>query len=291
MSPEKLIPAYCLGMKARQELARSSQATAIGITSQGVFLKLSSGWVIFLTDALEPGPLTLTLDTPLSPWVVQGELAQVTDSSIHFPSCGVRIAWPQATSWSAPPPEHAPLQPSPRLLLMRQVIEFVGREDLSQPGGKAPSTGAGRLPLLPRLCRDPGVSPSQPPEQMAAALQPWLGFGPGLTPWGDDLIMGLLLTLRRWGSLCASQLDWQPLFSSMILAAYRTTTLLSANLIECACQGEASAGLLQALDGLVTGDPPPQACANVFKGWGSTSGRAALRGILLALDPGQELIS
>ena len=290
MSPKISISAVCLGTKAGQELARSSQAVVLGVTSQGVFLKLSSGWVIFLSGAAEPGPLTLILDAPLAPWVAQGELAQISAAWMDFPSCGRQVSWSQSPGWSTPPPAREPLAFSQRLQILRQVIQLLGVESLGEPEGKAPASGAGRIPRLLFFGLAGANAPIQIQEQMAAALQPLLGFGPGLTPWGDDLVLGLLLTLRRWGALCAPSVDWQPLFSCMTTAAYRTTTLLSANLIECACQGEAGASLVRALDGLVTGDPPPLACANIFEDWGSTSGRAVLRGMLLALDPHQELM-
>ena len=51
-------------------------------------------------------------------------------------------------------------------------------------------------------------------------------------------------------------------------AASQKTTLLSANLIACASQGQADERLISALDGMLTGNPAPEQCAAVYPSWG-----------------------
>lgn len=110
-----------------------------------------------------------------------------------------------------------------------------------------------------------------------------LGQGAGLTPSGDDVILGCLLAPSRWGRLISPTLDIQALSQELIAQAYRQTTLLSANLIECAAAGQADERLLLALDGIITGQPSTEECAVLLLGWGNSSGCDALAGMGLAI--------
>jgi len=110
-----------------------------------------------------------------------------------------------------------------------------------------------------------------------------LGQGTGLTPAGDDVILGCLLALSRWGHILSPYLDLQALQQPLISQAYRQTTLLSANLIECAASGQADERLLLALDGIFTGQPSTEQCAALLLGWGNSSGCDALVGMGIAI--------
>ncbi len=115
------------------------------------------------------------------------------------------------------------------------------------------------------------------------SLEALLGLGSGLTPSGDDIVLGLLLALNRWGDVLAPGLE-RPAFNRAVLAlAYARTTTLSANLIECASRGQADERLVTALDGLVTGVPGAESAAALLAGWGSSSGLDALCGMACIL--------
>jgi hypothetical protein len=76
------------------------------------------------------------------------------------------------------------------------------------------------------------------------------------------------------------------LVSALLPTAYQKTTTLSANLIDCAGNGQADERLLLAVDGMITGEPGPDACLEALINWGSSSDRDALVGMGLVL--GQE---
>ena len=97
------------------------------------------------------------------------------------------------------------------------------------------------------------------------------------------MILGCLLALSRWGRLISPSPDIHAPSQELIAQAYRQTTLLSANLIECAAAGQADERLLLALDGIFTGQPSAEECAEMLLNWGDTSGRAALTGMGLAI--------
>ncbi|MGE5221638.1 MAG: DUF2877 domain-containing protein [Omnitrophica WOR_2 bacterium] len=112
---------------------------------------------------------------------------------------------------------------------------------------------------------------------------PLLGMGDGLTPSGDDLIAGLLLALNRWSIDGSESEKLIFLNQGLILNAYRTTTTLSANLIECAASGAADEKIINGLDGIMAGKTAPADIASSFLNWGQHSGTDILSGIALAL--------
>lgn len=111
-----------------------------------------------------------------------------------------------------------------------------------------------------------------------------LGLGRGLTPTGDDILLGLLLALNRWRPLLAHGLDIGWLNRSILAQAYQRTTTISANLIECAARGQADERLVAALDGIMTGSPGPDETARLLSTWGSASGFDALCGMALGIS-------
>lgn len=97
-----------------------------------------------------------------------------------------------------------------------------------------------------------------------------LGRGPGLTPLGDDVLAGWLVTRAALGRPDA-------VLSAAVRRRLGVTTLLSATLLECAVQGEALpqlAAWLAAPDDTTTAD---------LLAVGATSGAGLLAGARLAL--------
>jgi hypothetical protein len=108
-----------------------------------------------------------------------------------------------------------------------------------------------------------------------------LGFGPGLTPSGDDVLAGFLVGSRTYGLVDGA------LTSAVLDAARTRTTDLSAALLRCACRGESIpqvSALLKALsgDGLHAGQLD-QALVELIR-VGHTSGLAMATGIVSAAN-------
>jgi len=285
------IPVRELGEVARQQLAQEGEAVVLGVTSRGAFIRLEAGWVIFLSTESFRGPLTLNVggEAPELQGLENGMPAQVTPAGLFFPHVGVMVDVRQAEVWQASLPPRAFL-PSPQR--NEQLIQVTWRALAGQPGSQlsaclplllgiesVPSDGENTT--LSLLCR---LQHSFIEHQIVAiteGLEALLGLGSGLTPSGDDLTAGCLLTLRRWGYVLAPGLDVQAIGDSLLPMAYRKTTTLAANLIECATLGQANERLILALDGMMTGQPDSQACAGYLAGWGNTSGLDALVGMAL----------
>jgi hypothetical protein len=101
-----------------------------------------------------------------------------------------------------------------------------------------------------------------------------VGRGPGLTPLGDDVLAGWLVTRVAAGAPDAAVAD-------AVRRHRGATTALSSTLLDCALRGEALPELRAWLTALGTAGEPPAAEALV--GVGATSGSGLLAGATLAL--------
>ena len=104
-----------------------------------------------------------------------------------------------------------------------------------------------------------------------------LGRGPGLTPVGDDVLAGMLVTLHGLGAPAAARLA-----AAVVPAAVHRTTAVSAALLWHAARGECIAELADLLTAARDGAPldgPLDALLRV----GHTSGAGLAHGVAAAL--------
>ncbi|WP_240810050.1 DUF2877 domain-containing protein [Actinomadura sp. WMMA1423] len=110
-----------------------------------------------------------------------------------------------------------------------------------------------------------------------------VGLGPGLTPSGDDILCGLLTSLRtvggavRRGESAVRLADW--LGAAVTADAGTRTTALAATLLHCAAAGNAGAEVTAVLR-CVAGHEPPQAAVRRLLAVGHTSGADLAHGVL-----------
>ena len=270
MHPISLIPSS-IGRIALSILAQTQEARVWGTTSRGLFLHLPPGWIVFLSAEPFRGPLTLNLCGRERPFefpparraVSPGMQAKLNSESLLFEELAVIIRLDAEAKWSPPPLPDAPAEQFER--------RFQRLEQLSVISHQLPSTS---FPL------------SATSYQLSATIYHLinnLGLGEGLTPAGDDVALGFLLAANRWRELLCPNLDLQPTNRAIQQAANAKTSTLSANLIDCAIQGQADERLILALDGIITGQPTLEECLSYLTGWGSSSGAWALQGMALAI--------
>ncbi|MEV0968042.1 DUF2877 domain-containing protein [Microtetraspora glauca] len=174
--------------------------------------------------------------------------------------------------------------------------------DPAPPLGAAdPARLARALPLLDDICvraqRQPGLDVTGAPGLLSAgcrsgslvdgimAAERLLGLGPGLTPSGDDMLCGLLVTLRHLGLAAAAPravwlADW--LAAAVTYDARARTTPISATLLHCAARGEASSEVLGVLRG-VAGQQPLDSAVHRLLRLGHTSGADLAWGVRTGL--------
>lgn len=283
-----------IGSIALGLLTHEQAASVIGVTSRGVFLHLASKWVIYLSNEAQRGPLTLNCigKGELLISITHGERAEISQGKINFPANGMVIDTRQAIPWQASALPNALLTPDERLEKLKLVAGLVhDRQPASLLAGLLPVvTGITRPTSAPLHALTPqieGMQSALAQYQLTAivsSLTGFFGLGSGLTPSGDDLVLGFLLALQRWGHALASEPEFVELTRQLLPLAYQKTTTLSANLIECASLGQADERLLLALDGIMTANPDPPTCAAALAAWGNTSGHDALVGMALVLQ-------
>jgi hypothetical protein len=122
-------------------------------------------------------------------------------------------------------------------------------------------------------------------EDELQAICSLVGVGAGLTPAGDDFLVGLIAGLK---ASSPHQADRRELISELvdgITARLQKTNDISASFLACAAKGQVSSSLMDVLTCISQGRR--SGCTNSFLQpvlkTGHTSGRAAMAGILLGL--------
>ncbi|HEX4884682.1 MAG TPA: DUF2877 domain-containing protein, partial [Casimicrobiaceae bacterium] len=119
-------------------------------------------------------------------------------------------------------------------------------------------------------------------EAAAAAGTAMLGLGRGLTPSGDDVLVGMLAVLHMPGS---PRHALAPIGARIAARAHERTHAISAAALHAAAGGRVRASIAALLDALATGTPARAAAALArLLSIGSSSGRDMLTGILAGFD-------
>jgi hypothetical protein len=120
-------------------------------------------------------------------------------------------------------------------------------------------------------------------ERPGPAVSRLLGRGPGLTPTGDDVLAGALVTLSALGSPLTAMLG-----HAVLAAAPDATTAVSAGLLRRAAAGECIPQLADVLSAVGDGGPDAAAgalprAAGALLAVGHCSGAGLLHGVLVAV--------
>jgi hypothetical protein len=291
------IEADSIGNLAFDSLSTDQGGSVLGLTSRGIFIKTENKWLVFLSFESFRGPLTINLtmsgDSILP--ISNGMSLRITARQIVFPDADLVISVQNPAVWQPKPPSAPPLPKSESRKRLISSANYI------LAGKKGTGLGA-LLPRLLNFSRQPDhhsqdisflqgkiihlqremISSSGLPT--FESLISLLGSGSGLTPSGDDLVCGVLLALNRWKDVVIDGQNLDRLNQQVVDAAYRKTTTLSANLIECATLGLADERLIEALDWLVSGKEQEPTQIVEMLDWGSSSGMDVFVGYVVALS-------
>ena len=268
-----------IGQKAFEVLSQSGEARVKGVTSRGVFLQTSSYWTLFLSGERFRGPLTINLPQGSGFFGkrYKSDYAQIKNGTLQFQD-GLSFSIQNVPVYITTILACRPNKES------RQALEMAVK-NLDDP-------------LFTRLIDRHAPQPSLQAEIKALDLvdrmnfgnwdgvteitQSLLGLGGGLTPEGDDFLIGLAFCLRQMHvEVLTPQLSaWA---AAMLEMADASTTMMSANLLTCAAEGQADERFYEAYKALCLGPRGTRAAINALLGWGNSSGRMALAGIVAAL--------
>jgi hypothetical protein len=112
-----------------------------------------------------------------------------------------------------------------------------------------------------------------------------VGCGPGLTPSGDDFLVGFLAAHQLCSSSLARDTRKRKWGLALVELARKQTTLISSELLACAVEGRFSEVLRQTCLALchVYGHLSPGNAVQRLLNWGSTSGTDTLVGLTIGL--------
>lgn len=117
--------------------------------------------------------------------------------------------------------------------------------------------------------------------QMAGCL---IGLGDGLTPAGDDFLVGFLVALWRVGARGHERAGFLTALSAAVKRAAAATTAISRSYLEAASDGDATERLLVLGDRIARGQAAEAAtAARAARSVGATSGAAGTFGFLLGI--------
>ena len=295
------IEARSIGSIAFDAQSIPQQGSVIGKTSRGVFIKSSSKWLVFISRESFRSPLTINLHgkDDLLQKISNKTPVHISPRGYIFPDADLEVCTQYAQVWRSQKPAIPPLPAAERQRRLedtsKRVMHRMNRGGLSS--------------LLPNLIEAPNKYPisTQDLTQIEAKileiqremnafnrlpnaenLSGLLGYGGGLTPSGDDFVIGFLLALNRWKEAISPTSNLKMLNQWLSAKAYEKTTTLSANLIECATFGLADERLINALDYLMAGNAQDSQSIEDLLSWGNSSGSDAYIGFVAAVSPSQK---
>ena len=289
---EAALAATLIGAAARRALAEGMRGTVIAAFRRSFYIDGGAGRLACLGPlGMGAGPLNiLVADMPQESPTVRARVSVVGDRlSVEgwrtADLAGARGWRPAAATWTDASLGQAALLlniaiagrlPSEGLA----PLIFAGRAD-DAVARKAQPAMAGLRAWLQRWLDDgQSVPSSSGSDAVSPDVAGLLGLGPGLTPSGDDVLGGLLVTLRSLGKTATA--DELAAFVDQH-AATRTNAISLAHLA-AAASGQGSAALHDALAAAAAGDKRRLAEAvTALAAIGHVSGWDALAGAALAL--------
>ncbi|HYG86752.1 MAG TPA: DUF2877 domain-containing protein [Azospirillum sp.] len=191
-----------------------------------------------MADGMDDGPNTLVVEVPnfQAIGVVAGDAA-ATDGALSIRG-KVTVALTHAAEWRMAPPVPACGHDTLRVRLTsaRAHIERYGSRGGMIPAPDGPAVSRVTSEMLQRAATQ--LLEALEHGDTAAALthaRRLIGLGPGLTPSGDDFLVGLMAALSAAGPLAP---PYQDFCASVVLMSKANTNAISHAAIKMAAQGK-----------------------------------------------------
>ena len=250
--------AILAGLGARHALARGGDGVVRASFPRACYLSLGDALIALVHPGVHPGPLYLVLDEP-PPAAGPDTPVEVLPDTLVIEGRNVEVAG--ARAWTGP-------LPSPREMRRGIPVAVEAAARLAEGSALAAHPFRHRAARARELLRA---------GDLLGAARLLAGFGPGLTPAGDDALAGLLLALRAAGGVVR-----EPALSGV--AAIETSTLGSA-FVAWAARGQALAPAHDLLGAAASGDVAGAAAAcHALAGVGETSGADFGLGLVWGLE-------
>jgi Protein of unknown function (DUF2877) len=217
-----------------------------------------------------------------------GMVVSASDASIQVAEAGIEVQFDMASRWS-------PRLGSSAAAADAATARWAGRTAATRTIAQARASAGGFGALLrDDVSHDPvgllGVArpmmaelvvalETGDPSLAAEVAARLIGLGPGLTPSGDDVLVGIEAALHALARPSAGFL------ASAMIDVEERTTALAATLLRHAAAGEFAERLHILLAALLGSDDETiPAAIHRAAAWGATSGSDCLLGVLIGLD-------
>jgi hypothetical protein len=267
------------GVIARDACRHGGHGEVAAVFERSSYLRMGEDFLCIGEPSIGNGPTTLIVAVRLAELgLQQGQRAFISNERIAIGDLLLDLG--QCETWRTPP---WPSLPSPAVLhatcagLARAATEsphhslaYVVFASADTPFARLarPRVAAFEAWLSERNRGGHGASRLSPPYEL-------IGLGPGLTPAGDDFLIGALAGLDVLG-----QTNMHAALSRAVVAAAGRTSPLSASLLRAAAAGHVGENLHRIVAALVTGDADAAILAAARIGY--TSGFDALAGAVVA---------
>lgn len=256
--------AFRIGRTARRVLRPGTRLRLHSIFERGINLVAGHEELVFLTTASECAPWSVNVSGAFPPHLGgcegQEPIAFVNpEDSLVLPHADITIDLRTAKVWS-----REPIVPLAAAEEIRRALDQSGLPRF--PPGLT-EYGLGEAELT-----NPSVVPLKGDSYVRELTNKVIGLGRGLTPAGDDLLVGMLGTLA---------LTRRILFS---LEIEGRTTLISKTQLGHAMRGEVPESLYDVIHALGCADASISPAVRRLLSFGHTSGRDMLAGVRLGFE-------
>jgi len=274
-----------VGVLAHEALQRAAEGRIAAAFDRSFYAAFGTHWICVGSSSIGSGPLHVLCEEWPSGAFAAGQRVTVTANVAHVDDA------PLASLAGAPvwTPKPAPAWTQAQLLAgLQRAGQFwdamptdEGLAALGQTKTPVSSSAllAAAVPGVRALERICGRAEHSPAPADRAALAGLIGLGPGLTPSGDDVLIGALLALASLGRNDARDALWAACAGTLD----RTGDISRAHL-EAAARGYGAAVLHDAVHVVIGGDLEKiESALTAVSVVGHTSGRDGMAGALVAL--------
>jgi len=274
------IPARWIGSTIADLLETPSSGTVVAVFARSGYLELRDRIVALVSSGLGRGPFNLVLAPPAGfafsalavgaavrlapPEMMVGRDARIDLSEAEVWNARLTPLAPGGGSWAARLPRG--------MERIEDVLTKAPAASLAHPASRSARAARGMEVLLSGLRAGDRAA-------VAAGASLLAGLGPGLTPSGDDVLVGVLVAAALVDRRRAAAIG-----AEVLKAARDRTTRISLAYLEAASRGEAAEAwhfLARALGG--DSDEAVAEAARRVLATGETSGADMLTGFLLCL--------
>ena len=282
-----------IGQIANDYLHNEGNIKFLNLTSHGAFLECGENHILFLSFEKFHGPLTANLigTNNCLHEIPKGDKAIFEKGKLTFIDSQTHIEISNAKLWRPPLINKVDLinpdiRKSRNQNLAEKIIENRNPDGFSaliqrliKPAENNINNNYLGLSNLPDINKIRDFLIKYEYRTLGQYLENFLGMGPGLTPSGDDFILGVILSINRWKTILNLHPSYEILNQELTERARQKTNIISAELIRCAALGQADERLIQAVDYLAGANINMEVVLDGLLNWGNSSGIDAFAGM------------